>query len=413
MNWKGFLIGLGIGTSPMSVHAQKNSVPQPTNPHHTTVLTHHSIALSKDTTNTLDPISITVSDSTEDTSEHTNSVSINITDTISPKQWAKLTPRQKLESCSNLMFLFNIQFEDLRAKAYNDGCGNPTILNGMAYINGKKVKWGMSIKDFKKALQTWNNELNRDKGFFDVMEAYLGPAIATMKPTNEKELLQNKSALCAWLSFIWHEGQNVMGSSLYTNAINSAQHLAQQTGNKADIARADSLFKKYAKQFVQDYTEFCRTGNQEALNNFKKTFVNDYNKLTVTKRVKKNNGTYTRVKVKKEEPSFTRRREAERDIIESKCIFGIGECPECLKDDNSVTYINILDTYVGAIHSIGKVLPKDWANKVKNLQPKYKAHTIGDSLVTQYPELRPAQKGGTITTLQAKLQAAFKNANTK
>ena len=405
MNWKGFLIGLGIGASPMSGHTQENSQPEITNSRHTITLVTDSTFAAKDSTNTLDPISITVSDSTEDTSEHADSVSINITDTISPEQWAKLTPRQKLESCSNLMFLFNIQFEDLRAKAYNDGHGNPTILNGIVYINGKMISKNLAIRDFQKALETWNNELNRDKGFFDVMEAYLGPAISEMKPTNEKELLQDKSALCAWLSFTWQRGPNVMGSSLYANAINSARRLAGKTRNEADITLADSLFYKYAKNFIKDYTKFMTEGDSIAFEKFAKAFVNDYNTQTVNKKDK--NG--KTVKVKQFNASHNRRRLAELDIMEGKCIVGLGDCPQCLKDDKDIVYLNILETTVGGIHSIGKKLPEDWADKVQELTI---GHTVGDSLVTQYPELRPgpipAKNTPTNTAaLTAKLKEAF------
>lgn len=415
MNWKKYckdlFIGLGMNASPVIVHAQENPNPDPDTPHHAVKFTVDTVPVQDDSTYVLDPILITISDSTSNKTNRTDSINISVTDSISPEQWSKLTPRQKLESCSNLMFLFNIQFEDLKAKAYNDGYGNPTILNGMAYIDGKKVPMNMSIKDFKKALETWNNELNRDKGFFDVMEAYLGPAISEMKPTTEKELLQDKSALCAWLSFTWHRGQNVMGSSLYANAINSSQRLAHQTENTADIARADSLFNKYAKDFVKDYANFMATGDSTALKKFANTFINEYNTQTVKKKV---NGKI--VKVKEFCASHDRRRRAEIDIIEGKCIVGIGDRPECLKDDKDVVYLNILETTVGGIHSIGKKLPEDWADKIQDLNF---GHTVGDSLVTQYPKLRPEQEATNTRTkvdsaaLQAKLREAFQKSTNK
>lgn len=406
MNWKGFLIGLGIGASPMSVHAQENPAPQSSDTRHTTTITTNNITTKKDSTYVLDPISITFTNNNDTTSAQPDSMSIKTAENLSPEQWANLTPRQKLESCSNLMFLFNIQFEDLRNKAYNDGFGNPTILNGIVYINGKRISKKLAIKDFQKALDTWNNELTRDKGFFDVMEAYLGPAIEKMKPTNEKELLQAQTALCGWLSFTWQRGPNIMGSSNYSKALIASQHLASQTQNKADISRADSLFSKYAKPYVQDYTNFVATGDSAALQSFKTAFLS-YNTQSVTKRIKMKNGKYKKITVKEYNESHDRRQKATLACIIGPCVYGVGDCPKSLQNDDSVIYINILETTVGGIHSLGKKLPEDWAEKIQNNTIRG-GHTVSDSLKTQYPQLRPEENSQTDgTAFQAKLLEAF------
>lgn len=298
------------------------------------------------------------------------------------QEWGNLSVREKLRSCSDQMLLFITQFEDIRARAYWDNVGKEVTAGaGFVYIDGKKISRNFRFKNMKHLTDTWHNECERPNGWFDIMEAYLGKTIELMHPQTEKELLQCKSELCGWHSFVWQNGPASLGSYNQPSSIVKAARLAQETNNETDQIFADSLFNKYATSLVKAYTSFKQTGDTVFLNKAE-TYFKAWNKVT-----KKNKQGH---KVKVILPASVARRKAEFDYICGNCIITVGDKPETLREDTTVQYIDILEVVVGAIYSLKDkqtgALPNDWPKQAQTI----KGDTITTSYQREFPELKQA-----------------------
>ncbi len=299
------------------------------------------------------------------------------------KEWGKLSVREKLRSCSDQMLLFITQFEDVRAHAYWDNAGREfTAGTGFVYIDGKKISRNFRFKNMKALTDTWHKECERPNGWFDIMEAYLGKSIELMQPQNEKELLQCKSALCGWHSFVWQNGPASLGSCSRPSSLVKAALLAKENGRSEDKALADSLFNKYASSLVKAYTNYSETKDTAYLHKTEMLF-NLWNKITKIDK----KGQKTKVVL----PSSVARRKAEFSHISGECTITIGPTPRTLINDTTTQYMDILEVVVGAINSIRDkktgALPDNWAKKAQEIK--------GDTITTRYQKEFPELKQGT------------------
>ncbi|MBP5698510.1 MAG: hypothetical protein J6W96_03170 [Alphaproteobacteria bacterium] len=378
INWKLWLINLGMCASPLTVSAQRNLAESDSAE---SILSSRLIAERTDSS--IDNSSTTKLTKRELAQQKAQADS-------AAKAWAELSAREKLRSCSDQMLLFLTQFEDVRAKAYWDRVGGQvTAGTGFTHIDGKKINRNFKFKNMEALTKTWRNELERKDSWFDTMEAYLGQTIDMMQPQNEKELLKCKSELCGWQSFLWQNGPGCLGSCNQPSKMVEAAHRAQQSGTAKDREVFDSLYSKHASPLVKAYTTFCQTGDSIYYRKTE-TLFKAWNK--VTKRdaagnpIKDRNGNPIKVVL----PSSTARRTAEFDQIRGACITTVGPRPEYLKKDTTTQYMDILDVVVGGIHSVRDrqtgAVPNNW--------PQLVQETRGDTITTRYqrefPELKQA-----------------------
>lgn len=381
MNWKKGIISLKIALATLTGNAQESHISEqePDTLPRTEKIERKTPKQNSDTLNRT-----MVSDSIKLEKIKADSAAI---------EWGKLSIREKLKSCSDQMLLFITQFEDVRAKAYWDNVGKEvTAGTGFVYIDGKKISRNFQFKNMKALTDTWHKECERPNGWFDIMEAYLGKSIELMHPKNEKELLQCKSELCGWHSFVWQNGPASLGTCNQPKSMVDAARLAHESNKTENIALSDSLFNKYTTSLVKAYTSFKQTGDSVYLNKAE-TLFKAWNKITT----KNKNGK----KIKVVLPSSVARRKAEFDHILGKCIITIGPKPKTLTEDTTSQYMDILEVVVGGINSVRDrktgALPQDWPQQVQ----KVKGDTITTSFQREFPELKkaaPTQKNDSTKT---------------
>lgn len=195
-------------------------------------------------TNTSDSIN---QDSIKSDTIAADTLKINVTDSDSVAvAWAKLSPREKLRSCADMMLLYISQFEDIKANAYYDRAAKKwTIGPGLTYINNRPVTSKSKIQSVEEMQSLWRDYCEKENGMFDAAEKFL--PLDLERPGTAEELTLAKARICAIIDGTWNVGNGFLGRGDKPSNWVSAYKSFLETGDSIYLNKCKTLYCSYNK----------------------------------------------------------------------------------------------------------------------------------------------------------------------
>ena len=257
--------------------------------------------------------------------------------------WSELSPREKLNSCSEMMLLYIAQFEDVKSKSYYDSIAHKwTIGPGLTRIKGRPVTSQTRIHSTEEMYALWREYCEKPNGMFDAAEKYL--PLDLERPRTAEELALCKARLCAMMDVAWNVGNGFFGTN------------------------------ETPAPWLQAYISFLETGDSIYLNKCGHSYCS-YNKKTV-----KINGRET----KKEVPALTQRRELSWKVFTGDVKLSEEEpTEEQLAENTNIWYLqkSALGDAYRFINARTRELIDDWAEQINN--PSY-GKNFNDTIQSQF-----------------------------